>query len=145
MAISTYGVQLMKGTGTEIQEDDKPTGIFPDYESLVDIKAFPDMGAAPQSIETTTLSDAAQTFINGVETTAALEFTANYDVEYYESLIALKDTETGFALYFGNLGDAGKFAFKGYISAWVVGAGVNGVVEMRISILPTTPIKKVPA
>jgi len=131
MAISTHGVTLMKGAGS-------PTT----YSKLVDIKAFPDMGAAPQTIETTTLSDAAQTFVNGVETTAALEFTANYSVTDYTTLIGLKNTKTPFALQFGTETTSSKFTFDGYLSAWVVGGGVNGVVEMRISILPSSPIVK---
>lgn len=133
MALSTQGIYLMKGDGTE----DNIT-----YSKLVDIKTFPDMGAAPQTVDVTTLSDTMQKFIKGLDTTAAMEFTANYDAESYATLAALED-ENDFALYFGEDGTNGKFAWKGVLSVWIVGNGVNGVVEMKISILPTTGIEKV--
>ena len=65
MAISTYKIFLMmKETST--------------YTKLVDIKDFPDLGGAPEMLETTTLSDKMQTYIPGIQSIDALEFTANY-------------------------------------------------------------------
>ena len=137
MASSTYKTFLMKkGTGET-------------YEKLVDIKDFPDLGGAPEMIETTTLSDSMQTYIEGIMSSDALEFTINYDLATYETLLALKGVETEFAVWFGGTesasgvtptGDEGKFAFKGYLSARVVGKGVNEVKEATISIAPSTPI-----
>ena len=113
------------------------------YTKLVDIKTFPDMGAAPQTIEVTTLSDDVQQFINGIGASAAMEFTANYDAAAYEDLLALKDKSgTEFALYFGENGTNGKFLWEGQLSVWVIGGGVNGIVEMKISIIPGTAISK---
>ena len=126
MATSTYGIQLMyKGTGTA-------------YTKLVDIKDFPDLGGAPEMLETTTLSDAMQTYIPGIQSSDALEFTANYTKEDYDKIVALK-TEQSFAIYFGDE-DESKFYFKGYASARVNGGGVNEVVGMTISIAPSTAI-----
>ncbi|MCI8611913.1 MAG: phage tail protein [Clostridiales bacterium] len=130
MAISTSGIYLkVKGTASET------------YEDLVDIKAFPDMGAAPQTIETTTLSDTAQKFIMGVKTTVPMEFTANYDPADYDKLIALTG-EQNFALYFGKNGENGIFTWSGELTVWVVGAGTNAAVDMKISIVPTGEINK---
>lgn len=127
MAISTYGVTLMtKGTGST-------------YTKLVDIKDFPDLGGAPEMLETTTLSDAMQTYIPGIQGSDALEFTANYVKADYEKIVALK-TEQSFAIYFGKDGAEGKFYFKGYASVRVNGGGVNEVVGMTISIAPSTAI-----
>lgn len=131
MAISTSGVYLKYKEGSQTQ-----------YAPLVDIKAFPDMGAAPQTIETTTLSDTAQTFIMGVKTSAPMEFTANYDPEAYDKLIGLTGEVQNFALYFGENGENGIFEWKGELAVWVVGAGANAAVEMKISIVPTTEIIK---
>lgn len=136
MAISTYKVFLMK-KGTSA------------YEKLVDIKDFPDLGGAPEMLETTTLSDGAQTFIPGIQSLEALEFTANYDKTDYTTLAALKDTETEYAVWFGGTesagvvtpdGSEGKFEFKGKLNVFVVGGGVNEVVDMTITIAPSTPI-----
>ena len=131
MAISTYGIQLMKGTGS---------GASATYSKLIDIKDFPDLGGAPEMLETTTLSDSMQTYIEGIQSADALEFTANYTKADYETLVALKGTRTPYAVYFGENGAEGMFKFEGYLSVRVNGGGVNEVVGMTISIAPATAI-----
>ena len=137
MAISTFKVYLMKKTSST-------------YSKLVDIKDFPDLGGSPEMIETTTLSDYMQTFIEGIQKMDGLEFTANYTKSDYQTLSELKGVETEFAVWFGASrsgttytpdGSDGKFEFKGTLSVYVVGAGNNEVVEMKISIAPSTPIE----
>lgn len=128
MAISTYGITLMhKATGDT-------------YTKLVDIKDFPDLGGAPEMLETTTLSDSMQTYIEGIQSSDALEFTANYTKEDYTKCTALKGNKESFAVYFGAEGIDGKFEFDGYLSARVNGGGVNEVVGMTISIAPASAI-----
>jgi hypothetical protein len=128
MAISTYGITLMhKATGET-------------YTKLVDIKDFPDLGGAPEMLETTTLSDSMQTYIEGIQSSDALEFTANYTKEDYTKCTALKGKKESFAVYFGAEGIDGKFEFDGYLSARVNGGGVNEVVGMTISIAPASAI-----
>ena len=128
MAISTYGIFLMHKTEGAT------------YEKLIDIKDFPDLGGAPEMLETTTLSDAMQTYIEGIQSSNALEFTANYTKEDYTKCNALKGKKESYAVYFGEEGTNGKFEFDGYLSARVNGGGVNEVVGMTISIAPATPI-----
>lgn len=132
MAISTYGIYLMKGT--------KGTGETITYSKLIDIKDFPDLGGAPEMLETTTLSDAMQTYIEGIQSSDALEFSANYTKEDFASCNDLKGIRTPYAVYFGEDGTNGKFEFEGYLSARVNGGGVNEVVGMTVSIAPATPI-----
>ena len=132
MAINTYGITLMKGT--------KGTGSAITYTKLIDIKDFPDLGGAPEMLETTPLSDAMQTYIEGIQSADALEFTANYTKEDFATCTALKGTKTPFAVFFGEDGENGKFEFEGYLSARVNGGGVNEVVGMTISIAPATAI-----
>ena len=129
MAISTYGIQLMhKGTGTT-------------YTKLVDIKDFPDLGGAPEMLETTTLSDSMQTYIEGIQSSDALEFTANYSKADYDKLIALKGKNEAFAVFFNeDTTNGSKFYFSGYLSVRVNGGGVNEVVGMTISIAPSSAI-----
>lgn len=127
MAISTYPITLKSGS---------------DYSSatkVVDIKNFPDLGGAPDQLETTTLSDTARTYIAGIKDQQALEFTANYNTTDFETVNEL-DTETTFWLEFGEGGDSGIFTWKGTAMAYVTGAGVNEVVEMTIVSVPSTPI-----
>ncbi len=136
MAIATYKVFLMKKASSA-------------YEKLLDIKDFPDLGGAPEMLETTTLSDKMQTYIPGIQSLDALEFTANYTLADFQKLNALEGTELDLAVWFGGTesggtltptGTDGKFTFKGQLSAFPVGGGVNEVVDMTITIAPSTPI-----
>ena len=136
MAISTYKCFLMKKSGTT-------------YSKLVDIKDFPDLGGAPEMLETTTLSDKMQTYIPGIQSNDALEFTANYTKADYTTLKSCEGTTMSFAVWFGGTesggtltpdGSNGKFDFDGELSVHVVGGGVNEVVDMTITIAPSTVI-----
>lgn len=134
----------MKGTGTGTLT----------WAKLVDIKDFPDLGAAPEPIETTTLSDFARTYIPGIENTEQKTFTCNYTAEDYATLAALKGTEQNVAIWFGGTetagvvtpdGSAGKFEGKGYIDVFVAGAGVNEVVNMTVTLTMTQNFVKASA
>ena len=137
MAISTYKIFLMK------------KGDQSAYEKLIDIKEFPDLGGSPEMLETTTLSDSMQTYIPGIQSLDALEFTANYTLADFTALKALDGVENDYAVWFGGTesggvltptGSDGKFKFKGQLSVFPVGGGVNEVVDMTITIAPSTPI-----
>lgn len=138
MAISTYKIFLMKKATTGET-----------YEKVVDIKDFPDLGGAPEMLETTTLSDKMQTYISGIQSLDALEFTANYTKADFTKLKALEGKEESYAVWFGGeetgstltpTGSDGKFEFKGQLSVFPVGGGVNEVVNMTVTIAPSTPI-----
>lgn len=138
MAISTYKAFLMK------KSDSDST-----YSKLVDIKDFPDLGGAPEMLETTTLSDKMQTYIPGIQSLDSMEFTANYTKTDYTTLKALEGIEGEYAVWFGGTesggkltpsGSDGKFEFSGALSVYVSGGGVNEVVDMKITIAPSTPI-----
>lgn len=138
MAISTYKVFLMhKASDADA------------YAKLIDIKEFPDLGGEPEMLETTTLSDKMQTYIAGVQSLEGLSFTANYDKTDFASLKALEGKQEQFAVWFGGSeaggvvtpdGSNGKFSFKGELSVYPVGGGVNEVVDMNITIAPSTVI-----
>lgn len=131
------------------------TGTTPlTWAKLVDIKDFPDLGAAPEPIETTTLSDFARTYIPGIENTEQKTFTCNYTATDYATLAALKGTEVNVAIWFGGTesqgvvtpdGSAGKFEGKGYIDVFVAGAGVNEVVNMTVTLTMTQNFVKASA
>ena len=139
MAISTYKTYLMY----------KPTS---SWQLMCPIKDFPDLGGAPEMLETTTLSDGSRTYILGLQEQEAMEFTANYDYETYQDLV--NESEGGIMdmrICFGSTtstganptttyGTEGYFQFKGSYSMSVVGGGVNEVVDMKITIAPSTPL-----
>ena len=121
MAISTYGVTLKYG----VSSADTP----------IVIKDFPSLLGKRSSLETTTLSDDAQTFIAGIrQQSESFDFTANYDPEVYSAingLTALQKCELAFS-------DGSKYTWDGYLSASVNEGAVDAVVEMTISITPAT-------
>lgn len=126
MAITTYGITLKWGI---------------DPESLtkkVDIKDFPDLGGAPELLETTHFLNPAQTFVLGIQSMDAMEFTANYTKSDYEAVLADANKKLYYALEFGIDGSEGVFEWQGEHTVWVTGAGVNAVVEMKIGIAPST-------
>lgn len=138
MAISTYKVFLMVSKSVDT------------YEKLIDIKSFPNLGGTPERLETTTLSDGMQTFINGIQTLESMEVTANYSLADYKAVKALANKDQKLAFWFGGTegvdgkavpnGEDGKYTFNGQVDAYIPGGGVNEVVGMTISITPSTPI-----
>ncbi len=136
MASSTYKSFLMhKKTST--------------WEKLVDIKSYPDLGGAPELLETTTLSDGMATNILGIQSMDALEFECNYDLAKYTELKEMEGSEMDFAVWLGGTeaggvvtptGSDGKFEFKGQLSVYVNGGGVNEVRNMTVVIAASTPI-----
>ena len=126
MAISTQGVKLKWGeTASNLRQ-------------VVDIKDFPDLGGAPEMLETTTLSDNIQTYIMGIQGSDMMEFTCNYTKAAFEAVMEDANKELYYALEFGNNGSEGIFEWQGQHTAWVVGAGVNAVTEFKIGIAPST-------
>ena len=123
MAISTQGVTLKWGTSAA------------SLDKVVDIKDFPDLGGAPEMLETTTLSDEMQTYILGIQGSDMMEFTANYTKADFQAVVADADTDLYYALDFGT---EGTFEWQGQHNAWVVGAGVNAVTEFKIGVAPST-------
>lgn len=121
MAISTFGVSLKYGA-------DAP-------ETEVVIKDFPSLLGKRNALETTTLSDDAQTFIPGIRAQSeSFDFTANYDATVYGEINALTEKQKC-ALTFS---DGSGYTWDGFISASVNEGSVDAVLEMTISITPST-------
>lgn len=120
-AISTYNTVLKYGSTT-------PT-------TAISIKDFPSLLGKRNSLETTTLSDDAQTFISGIRAQAeSFEFTANYDKSVYEAINALDAVQKCSLMY----NDGSGYTWDGFISASVNEGSVDAVLEMTIAITPTT-------
>lgn len=134
MAISNFKARLMKkGSGDA-------------YEMLVPIKGTPALAGQPNRLETTTNEDEAQTFIAGIKQMGdGTSVKANYEPEDYDKLKALEHVQAEYSIWFGNNGEGekGKFNFTGEISVGIDETEVDGVVEMTISIMNSTPFEKV--
>lgn len=121
MAISTYGVSLKYGADSPSTE--------------LKIKSYPEIMAKRSALETTDLSCDAKTYIPGIrETPDSFEFTANYDPTVFGAINEL-DSVQKCSLTFS---DKSGFTWEGYISASTTDGDVDAVVEMTISITPTT-------
>ena len=121
MAISSFGVTLKYGTTTALTD--------------VIIKDFPSLLGKRSSLETTTLSDDAQTFISGIrQQSESFDFTANYDATVYNTLNGLTEAQK-WELSFS---DGSKYTWDGTVSVSVNEGSVDSVVEMTISVTPST-------
>ena len=125
MAINTYGVTLKWGETSSA------------VEKVVDIKDFPDMLGAPESLETTTLSDAAQTFINGIRSSETMAFTCNYSKEDFTKVMADAEKNLFYELSFS---DGSTFTWQGQHTCSITGKGVNEVIEYVINATASTPV-----
>lgn len=135
----SYKTFLMNGTGS--------SGLT--YNKLIDIKDFPDLFAAPDMLEKTTLSDGGRRYEPGIKQTEALTFTANYSLADFTRLKELEGEVLHLAVWFGGTetagvvtptGSDGKFKFDGKLSVTINGSAVNEIVEMTLTIAPDTDI-----
>ncbi|HZK00946.1 MAG TPA: hypothetical protein VFC79_13095, partial [Tissierellaceae bacterium] len=83
------------------------------FEKLVDIKDYPDLGSAPELLETTTLTQTERhTNIKGLQDATDLTFTANYTLLDYTKVKGLEGEEHEFQLELGAEGVDGTFGWK---------------------------------
>lgn len=117
MAISSYNTKLTIGTKT------------------YDIKDFPAILGERSALETTTLSDDAQTFIPGIrQMSESFPFLMNYDPTVYAEIEAL-DGDQECKLTFG---DGSGYTWTGGVSASINEGSVDAVLEMTVSVTPST-------
>lgn len=121
MAISTYATTFKYGANAA--------------STAITIKDFPNVTGQRSSLETTTLSDDARTYIPGIfDTPESFDFTCNYDGTVLSTINAL-DTVQKCELAFS---DGAKYTWDGYLSASVNEGGVDEVLEMTITVKPST-------
>lgn len=125
-AISTIGTILKFGTSAS------------SLSELCKIKTFPQLGGEREQIESTDLTDTAQTFVPGVQSVESMTFTANFLVSTYTTLKSNALTDGYFELDFGAAG--GKATWQGQYDVYVNEGEVNGLVEMTIVVYPSTVV-----
>ena len=126
MAISSYKVELHNSaTGGDT------------FTKFADIKDFPDLFGEPNTLETTTLSDDMQTFIAGIKQMDALAFTMNWDKTIAQTIKSMEGKTSHWKVIFS---DGTEFAFQGQPSLGVTGKGVDEVLEMTLTIVPSTTV-----
>lgn len=125
---STINTTLFSGTSAE------------SLTKVCKIKSYPDIGSAPNTLQTTDLEDTSHTYTFGVQDAGSLEFGANYSATDFASIKALVGTTRYFELRFGDNGADGKFNWQGEIDVYVTGGEVDGIREMVIVSVPSTVI-----
>ncbi len=117
MAISSYNTKLKIGSAS------------------YDIKDFPEILGQRSALETTTLSDDAQTYIQGIrQTSENFPFLMNYDATQFDALNKLtgvQECELSFS-------DGSKFTWSGYVSVSINEGSVDAVLEMTVYVSPST-------
>ena len=106
----------------------------------VPITSYPDMGSAPSKLDTTDLSATViKTNILGLQEVPDLTFEANYDETIYNTLKGLPITTNYYLrLKFGTAD--GVFTWRGNISAYANGGGVDEVRKMTIVTSASTAV-----
>lgn len=125
MAISTYLATLKWGAEEA------------SLKKVIDIKEFPDLIGDPNMLETTTMSDAAQTYIPGIKSADSLSFLYNYTKEAFQAVQADEGKPLHYSLEFS---DGSKFTWQGQHVATLPGKGVDEVIEGGITIAPSTVV-----
>ena len=126
MAISSYNCVLKWGESAEA------------LTKKVDIKDFPDLIGDPNLLETTTLSDAAQTYIPGIKSMDLMTFTINFTKTDFQTCKADEGKTLFYSLEFS---DGAKFTWQGQHTMGVPGKGVDEVIEATINIAPSTAVE----
>ena len=117
MALSSYNTKLTIGTKS------------------YDIKDFPSILGQRSSLEITTLSDDAQTFIPGIrQQSENFPFLANYDSTVYSELDALSGDQECKLTF----SDGSGYSWTGSVSVSINEGSVDAVLEMTISVTPSS-------
>lgn len=121
MAVISKGIKLSYGNGT--------------FTELTNLQEIPDLGGETESIEITTLADAAHMYTDGIKNYGdALAFKFLYEGAQFATLNGLTG-EQGWKV---ELPDGETCTFSGSCSVKLDGVGVNAALTYTLSIRPST-------
>lgn len=105
---------------------------------LCKIKSYPQLNGEREQIESTDLTDTAQTFVPGVQSVESMQFSANFTMAAYTSLKTNALTDGFFELDFASAG--AKATWEGQYDVYLNEGEVNGLVEMTVVVYPSTVV-----
>ena len=109
------------------------------FTDLTNLQEIPDLGGSADSVEVTTLDDAAHMYINGLlDYGDSLDFTFLYDKTQYTTLNGLTGTIEWKVTLPGTSGLTASWS--GESSVKLNGVGVNDAITYTLSINPSTAI-----
>lgn len=102
-----------------------------------DLQEFPDLGAAAEQVEVTTLADSNRRYINGIKDFGTLDFTFLYDGasedSAFKKLHALEVAGNPVDFKVA-LPDGITVTFSGFVSVTIAGGAVNDAMTFTLSI-----------
>lgn len=116
------------------------------YKLLVKAKSIPSPVSSPNTVESTTLEDDAQTFEKGIKTSDSKEVTGNLEKEYLDNIDGLGEKKIAIMHLYGTdgIGGVAKYAYVGQATATPSDVGgVDEILGMTVTIIPNTAAKKV--
>lgn len=109
------------------------------FTDLTNLQEIPDLGGSADSVEVTTLDDAAHMYINGLKDYGdSLDFTFLYDKTQYTTLNGLTGTLSWKVTFPGTNGLTATF--DGESSVKINGVGVNDAISYTLSVKPSSAI-----
>lgn len=121
-------------------------GFAGSYKLLVRAKSIPAPVSSPNTVESTTLEDDAQTFEMGIKTSDSKEITGNLEKEYLDGIDELGGKKLDIIHLYGTdgIGGVAKYAYVGQAIATPTDVGgVDEILEMSVTVIPNTAAKKV--
>ena len=116
------------------------------YKLLVRAKSIPSPASSPNTVESTTLEDDAQTFEMGIKTSDSKEITGNLEKEYLDGIEELGGKKLDIIHLYGTdgIGGVAKYAYVGQAVATPTDVGgADEILEMSVTVIPNTAAKKV--
>jgi hypothetical protein len=111
-----------------------------EFNVLTNLQEIPELGGDTESIEITTLTDAAHVYTDGIKNYGdSLAFKFLYEQTQFEELNMLHGTYSGEPLRWQvKLPDNTACSFSGVCSVKLDGVGVNAALTYTLSIRPTS-------
>lgn len=107
------------------------------FTALTNLQEIPELGGEKESIEVTTLADAAHMYTDGILNYGdSLAFKFLYEKEQFSTLVALQ----GEPEWKVELPDGSSCTFKGGSSVKLDGVGVNAALTYTLSIKPSSEL-----
>ena len=117
-----------------------------EYKLLVKAKSIPAPVSAPNTVESTTLEDDAQTFEMGIKTSDSKEVEGNLEKEYLDNIEDLGGKKLDIIQLYGTqgVGEVAKYAYVGQAMATPSDVGgVDEILGMSVTIIPNTAAVRV--
>jgi hypothetical protein len=138
MASTSYKARVIY---KEHEETEGVTSLAGTYKLLVAAKSIPSPVSAPNTVESTTFENGAQTFEMGIKTSDAREITGNLDKEYLQNINALAGKKLDIFHLYGTdgVGGVAKYAYVGQATATPNDvSGIDSILEMTVTVIPNT-------